>query len=50
LNDQLEGPKFPLIAQRRLLKPRSEAARQQLDDTFDAVRGSLSSATSGMSY
>jgi hypothetical protein len=37
----LEDRNLPLIAQRRLLKPRSEAARQQLDDTFDAVRRQL---------
>lgn len=37
----LEDRNLPLIAQRRLLKPRSEAARQQLDDTFEAVRRQL---------
>ncbi len=37
----LEDRNLPLIAQRRLLKPRSEAARQQLDDTFDEVRRQL---------
>lgn len=37
----LEDRNLPLIAERRLLKPRSEAARQQLDDTFDRVRRDL---------
>lgn len=37
----LEDRNLPLIAQRRLLKPRTEAARQQLDDTFTAVRRQL---------
>lgn len=37
----LEDRNLPLIAQRRLLRPRSEAARQQLDDTFDEVRRQL---------
>jgi hypothetical protein len=37
----LEDRNLPLIAQRRLLKPKSEAARQQLDDTFEQVRRQL---------
>lgn len=37
----LEDRNLPLIAERRLLKPRSEAARQQLDDTFDRLRREL---------
>lgn len=37
----LEDRNLPLIAQRRLLKPRSEAARQQLNDSFDDVRRQL---------
>jgi hypothetical protein len=37
----LEDRNLPLIAERRLLKPRSEAARQQLDDTFQKVKRDL---------
>lgn len=37
----LEDRNLPLIAERRLLKPKSEAARHQLDDAFDAVRRQL---------
>lgn len=37
----LEDRNLPLIAERRLLKPKSEAARQQLDDTFERVRREL---------
>ncbi len=37
----LEDRNLPLIAERRLLKPKSEAARQQLDDAFEQVRRQL---------
>lgn len=37
----LEDRNLPAIASRRLLRPRSEAARQQLDDAFDKVRREL---------
>jgi hypothetical protein len=37
----LEDRNLPAIAARRLLRPRSEQARQQLDDAFDKVRREL---------
>ena len=37
----LEDRNLPAIAEQRLLRPRSEQARQQLDDAFEAVRQQL---------
>ena len=37
----LEDRNLPMIAERRLLRPRSEAARQALDDAFEALRTQL---------
>jgi hypothetical protein len=37
----LEDRNLPAIAERRLLRPRTEQARQQLDDAFEKVRGEL---------
>ncbi len=37
----LEDRNLPAIAEKRLLRPRSEQARQQLDDTFAGVRAEL---------
>ena len=38
---RLDDRNLPVIAEKRLLRPRSEAARQQLDDAFTAVRRQL---------
>lgn len=37
----LEDRNLPAIAEQRLLRPRSEAARQQLDDAFEVVKRQL---------
>lgn len=37
----LEDRNLPAIAEKRLLRPRTEQARQLLDDAFDRVRGEL---------
>jgi hypothetical protein len=37
----LEDRNLPVIASKRLLRPRSEQARQQLDDSFEKVRREL---------
>jgi len=37
----LEDRNLAAIAEKRLLRPRGEAARQQLDDAFDVVRSSI---------